>query len=94
MRDLETLKDLKTMIRKLDQVKTEINNANVIRSYSSVVKNNSIAGRPTPKRVGPTYLRTMTCYNCEKQGHIARECRQPTCYGCGVKGNIQRNVQV
>ena len=38
----------------------------------------------------------MTCYNCEKQGHIARECRQPrqqrqpTCYGCGVKGHIRR----
>ena len=96
MRDLETSKDLKIMIKKLDQVRTETNNVNVIRSFSSVVKNNSNAGRPTPKRVEPTYLRTMTCYNCEKQGHIARECRQPrqqrqpTCYGCGVKGHIRR----
>ena len=50
MRDLETSKDLKIMIRKLDQVRTETNNVNVIRSFSSVVKNNSNAGRPTPKK--------------------------------------------
>ena len=60
MRDLETSKDLRTIIRKLDQVRTETNNVNVIRSYSFVVKNNSIAGRPTPKRVRPTYVQTMT----------------------------------
>ena len=51
MRNLETSKGLRTMIKKLDQVRTEINNVNIIGSYSSVVKNNNIIGRLTPRRV-------------------------------------------
>ena len=52
MRDHETSKYLKPMIKKLDQIRTETNNINVIRSYSPVVKNNTVAGRPTPRRIG------------------------------------------
>ena len=81
MRYLGSSKDLKIMIRKLDQVRTETNNVNVIMSYSSEIKNYTIADRPTTVRSVPTEARTITCYNCEKQGHIARACglsRQPT----------------
>ena len=91
MRNLETSKNLKTMIRKLDQVRTETNNVIVIRSYGTVVKNHNKAGRPTPRV--HTQVQTITCYNCEKPGHGAKECRQPrqpTFYGCRVKGHIRR----
>ena len=76
MGDLEKSRDLKTVIIKtLDQVRMETNSVNVIRPCSSVVKNNIIAGRSTPRRSRLTHVRKIICYNCSKLRQIARECR-------------------
>ena len=74
-------------------MRTETNNVIVIMSCSFEIKNHTIAERPTTRRSEPTQVQTITCYNCEKQDHRARECRlprQPTCYECGIKRYIRR----
>ena len=89
MRDLGTLKYLKTMIKQLYKVRTETNNVNVIRSRDSAEMNCTVVEKSTTGRSGPTQVRTITCYNFEKICHKAREYRlprHPACYECGIKG--------
>ena len=35
------------------------------------------------------------CYNCQREGHISRDCTQPpgakTCYNCGMEGHLSRD---
>lgn len=37
----------------------------------------------------------LTCYNCKKQGHIFRDCKEPRggifCFGCGVRNETTRS---
>lgn len=42
----------------------------------------------------PNISSTVVCWNCNKPGHIFRECRSPRqifCYACGNKGKTTRN---
>jgi hypothetical protein len=39
------------------------------------------------------FIITASCYNCNKPGHIARDCPESgskTCYNCGKNGHISR----
>ena len=42
-------------------------------------------------------ISAASCYNCNKPGHIARECPESgakTCYNCGKNGHISRDCDV
>lgn len=47
--------------------------------------NNGFAGR----------MRTIRCWNCEREGHVLRECREPRkfvlCYRCGRRNTTTAN---
>ena len=61
-----------TMIRKLDQVRTQTNNVNVIQSYGSMVKNNTEAGRSKAGSSELTQVRKVIFSNCQKEGKKRR----------------------
>nr|GEZ35915.1 putative reverse transcriptase domain-containing protein [Tanacetum cinerariifolium] len=45
---------------------------------------------PTKKKKVEAYIKA--CYNCERSGHLAKDCRRrstPVCYECGEKGHTR-----
>lgn len=41
----------------------------------------------------------LRCYNCQKPGHMAKDCRVPKkketrkCYNCGLEGHLSKNCR-
>ncbi|XP_018574464.1 uncharacterized protein LOC111692664 [Anoplophora glabripennis] len=52
-------------------------------------------GHPNFKRNSSEFATEVRCWNCDRVGHIKRDCKKstgtPTCYGCGKKGVIRPN---
>lgn len=99
MKKLDKVEDIKEVIKLREKLEEKTMEINTMRSYANVTRNNGqpIKGtmyserRPTPSN-GPT--RSPRCYNCNRTGHEATNCRtrRPIeCWTCKKEGHISRN---
>ena len=97
MRDIQEKEEIKKIIKKMDEVKSEIKQINAIRpSYASAVQRNKLVNSRVPMRNGPN-REQKTCWNCNEVGHVRAQCqkkREVTCFGCGQKGHIRRECHL
>ena len=92
MKKLEKVDDIKEVILLKEKIseKTEIN---AVRSYANVTNNSK------PRQVNRAPGRSpnngrQQCYNCNRMGHEAAECRNRKrfeCWTCKKEGHISRN---
>lgn len=79
--------DLKGDVKETDSI-------NVVRSYSNAVKRSVATDRRTGTYHNPREVtRDVTCWSCQKVGHISRRCpeRKRSCYACGSEHHLRRN---
>ena len=90
MRDIEEVDQIKKTVKKLDEVRHKEREVNTVATgeWTTIVR-----GQPKP-RASERKVDNRTCYNCQKSGHIARNCKSEkvvTCYACHRVGHIARN---
>jgi len=104
MRDCEDADKITTMMKKFDKVREETERIDTIRSYSQVVAvsrdQRRVPHKPgfSDNRKGQENRDRTTierrCWNCDRNGHISRNCPQrriQRCYECGSTGHLKWN---
>jgi hypothetical protein len=105
LRDAVKEDTIKEVIKKMDSIKEDNNVAAVQReTFANKVKKNlevpyqrqdnrrDFKTQGSPRNRIDYLNDNRKCYNCNKEGHISRDCRLrkvPTCFGCGKVGHIK-----
>ena len=103
MRELSSSVEIKSVIKKLDELKEEERGfqVNAVRTYKDALRNNprAIQAEGAKRETAVKPIVQSQCYNCNGYGHWARDCEQKSrrqCRGCKEEGHIQRecpNIQ-
>ena len=98
MRDAKSATEMKSIIKKITEIKTEHRGkqVNTVRTYSEAARINRPQEKQqqwTTRETHREVRRPVQCWNCNGNGHMARECQQRKqiyCYGCKELGHIRK----
>lgn len=94
MKNVENVDDIKEMIKRREKAEEKFrarHEINAVRSYAETTKDHP--RRKTSQRKDSDFQRKIRCFNCNRVGHMARECRERkriVCYSCQKEGHIAK----